>query len=376
MEKNFVPNTKWMAEKYDEMNAKLFNGKLGQCDFSIFTTGRGSEGGTLGWFRVTAKGILVNRYSRRMHKLFFYDDVYVDRNNFYQICHPKIELNGNYSGTEQGFLATLVHEMCHYYTYMNGYCPRQGHGPEFREIGMLVSNRSNGLFTIQRLATAEDMNNLELNDAMKEKRTRRTENKKSRVSAIIVFANNGEVRLTITSNHKLINIISTGEKDRGNDVVVTNDASVIGYLFDKHYNKEMRTWRYWPIGDKPWIGELKAMLGKENNGELNKPQSQPEPQNIGPRNIFSIKTSNGVFEYDASNPNKLFNAIKERFPKMSIETIKKIMDNPNNYKLMENKRTTMNIIREVLEEFMANETSDDVEITPNMNLGKQSPLEI
>ena len=49
MDKTFRPTVEWMAAKYAEMNEQLFGGQLGQCDFDVFTTGRGSEGGTLGW---------------------------------------------------------------------------------------------------------------------------------------------------------------------------------------------------------------------------------------------------------------------------------------------------------------------------------------
>lgn len=30
IDKTFIPNTQWMAEKYDEMNSQLFNGALGE----------------------------------------------------------------------------------------------------------------------------------------------------------------------------------------------------------------------------------------------------------------------------------------------------------------------------------------------------------
>jgi hypothetical protein len=156
MDKTFKPTREWMAAKYAEMNEQLFNGSLGNCSFDIFTTGRGSQGGTLGWFKIKGSRILIERRSRRMYK-DGWDRIYINRSNFADLCYPTIELNGNYTGTEYGFLATLVHEMCHYYTYMNGYAPKQGHGPEFKEIGYIVSSRSNGLFTIQRLATAEEM---------------------------------------------------------------------------------------------------------------------------------------------------------------------------------------------------------------------------
>lgn len=40
-DKQFKPTPQWMAEKYDEMNMKLFRNELGPCDFGIFTSGKG-----------------------------------------------------------------------------------------------------------------------------------------------------------------------------------------------------------------------------------------------------------------------------------------------------------------------------------------------
>ena len=380
MDKTFKPTTEWMAVKYDEMNNMLFDGELGVCSFKVFTTGRGSQGGTLGWFKITGHGIKVNRYTRRMF-IGGWTNEYIDRSNFVQRCKPQIELNGNYSGTELGFLTTLVHEMCHYYTYMNGYCPRQGHGAEFKSIGSYVSSRSNGMFTIQRLASAEQMSQLELNDEMKAKREKRLANKKSSVTAIIVFTKDGQVKLTLTSNQNLIRIISSEEERRGSNVIITNDANVIEFLFSKGYRKNMRTWRYWSLEEKPWLKELKGMLPETSGQVLGVKRPQPQVQQVQNNNskmIFSIKTNNGVFETECSSFVELRNKLQERFPNMSYETISKLMGNRANFKkLEENKMDTREIIREVIEEYFENEFENDtVEITPDMNLGKYSPLEI
>ena len=383
--RSFKPTVEWMAERYNEANQKLFNGALGECDFNVFTTGRGSQGGTLGWFKIAARGIMADRHSRKMFKQGL-DRVYVDRKNFVEMCHPTIELNGNYSGTEHGFLATLAHEMCHYYTYMNGYCPKQGHGREFRQIGSIVSSRSNGLFTIQRLASAEDMSQLELNDEMKAKREKRLNNKKASVTAVLVFTVDGKVKLTMTSSQNLIDTISNEENRRGENVVTSNDSNVIDYLFSKGYRKNMRTWRYWSLEDKPWIGELKNML-HETSGQVfgTKRQQKPQVQQQMPKQptrVFSIRTSTGTFEHDGNSYFGLKKALRERFPKMSDEALEKIIQNPANYRMEENKVNVKTIIEGVIDEFMDNEfrgtnnNNDSVEITPDMNLGEFSPLEI
>lgn len=379
MNKTFKPTIEWMAKKYAEMNDKLFGGELGKCNFGIFTTGKGSGGRTLGWFKMKGKGLKANRYTRKMYVETFYGEKEnINRNNFYNYCTPTIELNGNYSGTEHAFLGTLVHEMCHYYTYMYGYCPKRCHGPEFKWIGARVSARSNGEFTIQRLASAEEMAEYELNDEMKARNEKRLAKKKASVSAIVVFRENGEMRLSITSNQNLIRTIQSSEKEWGNDVTVSDDANVIDFLFNKGFKKNFRTWRYWSIENKPWIEEFKSILnGDYENQEDN--SDKPEENIKKPiRKIFSIKTSNGAFECDGSDYSALFKTIKERFPNMKDEIIDKIINNPSNYRMEENKYNIKKIVEGVLNEFMKKEFGDEdaIEITPNMNLGKFSPFEI
>jgi len=382
MDKSFKPTVSWMAEKYQEMNSWLFNSELGPCEFSVFTTGPGSQGGVLGWFSVTNSGIRVNISSRRMYLPGWNENTYVDSSNFVELCRPKISINGNYSGTEKGFLATLVHEMCHYYTYMNGYCPKQAHGREFKEIGYAVSSKSNGLFTIQRLASAEDMKNLELSDEMKARKEKRLNNKKSSVTAVISFYRNGEVRLSITSNQNLVNVISTSEEERGNKVVTTNDYDVIDFLFNKGYKKNFRTWRYWNLEGKPWLDELKNMLPETSGQTLSVKRPEPEVVQKQPKRIFSVKTSNGTFECDATSYFSLFKKLKERFPKLNDTAINNLINNKNNYRMEESRDRINAIVESVIKEYIEeyNNTKDEdetnsIELTPGMNLGLNSPLE-
>lgn len=399
MDKTFKPTVDWMAAKYAEMNDTLFNGALGECSFAIFTTGKGSEGGVLGWFKINGRNIRADRYSRRMFvKDMYGGKTFIDRKNFVALCNPTIELNGNYTGTEHGFLATLVHEMCHYYTYMHGYCPKQGHGPEFREIGSVVSSRSNGMFTIQRIASAEQMTELELSDEMKAKKEKRLANKKSSAVAVVVYKKNGKVKLILTKNEALVYKINDIESERYDTVKIlrSNDASLIEMLFSKGYRQLMRTYKYWDISDKKDIldainnsdykelyenAELASQMGW-GQSLTTKHQEKPSQEQTQQRRIFSIKTSSGVFEHDATYYGELFYAIKAKFPNMKDDVIKKIMENPANYRIAEGKMNTSSIIKEVVDEFMRNEfrgannMEDDVIIDPNMNLGLHSPLEV
>lgn len=382
-DKTFVPNEQWMAKMYDEMNKMLFNGSLGACSFGIFTTGRGSGGGVLGWFKITGQRIRIERRYRRMYRDDYYNKEYVSKDNFVELCQPKIELNGNYRGTEHGFLSTLVHEMCHYYTYMHGWAPVQAHGREFRDIGYVVASRSNGMFTVQRIATAEQMSELELNDEMKAKKEKRLANKKAAAFALITFTKMGEIFLTISKDEKLIERIRTYYLDKGETSIKTNDANVIEFLFSKGYTKIMRTWRYWTITDKPWIDELKSLLIGGNDNDIESPYEDEfsDMEETSPKRTFLIKTTTGSFECEFSSEEELINKIKERFPKMSDETVSKVISNPANY-VNENTRRLKDIISEVISEFIENENmknmgnGGDIDINPDMNLGEYSPLEI
>lgn len=387
MNKSFKPTVNWMAEKYDEMNAKLFGGQLGQCDFNIFTSGRGSQGRTLGFFRMNGRGLKIEIATRKMfgHNDWFPNDKeYVNKSNFYSVCRPSIELNGNYSGTEHAFLGTLVHEMCHYYTYMNGYAPKQGHGTEFRNIAYRVSYKSNGEFSIQRLASAEEMQNFELSDEMKAKQEKRLSNKKASLMAIFVYNINGTVKLSTTSSQALATrIIDSYKKLDVPKVVVSNDLRLIELLYSHGYRRNFRTWRYWNVGNTDWIKTIDNYdIKVYNNPNMNFiKNTYGDKSNIGveapqrlSKRIFSIKTNNGTFKTEVTSESDLFNKLRERFPKMSDETIKKIMSNQANYQMTENKRKSLsNIIREAIEEAIGNDGT--VDIDSNMNLGLHSPLE-
>lgn len=314
--RGFSPTVQWMNQKYNEMNVELFNGELGNCDFEVFTTGNGSQGKRLGFFSMRGYGLKYNTQDRRLFIYSSFERVFINKNNFSELAKPLIAINGNYTGTEYGFLATLVHEMCHYYTYMYGRVPTQAHGREFRDIGSIVSYKSGGLFTIQRLASAEDMSHLDLSDEMKAKKEKRIENKKSKIYAVFEYKGN-EIHLTTTSNQRLIDEICNF-KNRNNvkQVIVSNDNDLIEFLFSKGYNRNLRTWRYWQVGDKEWINML-----------------------------------NDVDKQVITNPNYMNES----------KTIKTIDD----------------IINEAFEKMYNEKYNDEfMEITPDMDLGAYSPLEL
>lgn len=252
--------TTWMAAEYDRLNQSLFDGKLMACDFAVFTSGKGAEGGTLGWFKITGKNVYASKSS---HRIYHKDGqwgykTFVTRENFVEICKPRIELNGNYRWTKKAAISTLVHEMCHYYCNMNGWRPTQHHGPEFRSIAFHVSQKSNEFFTVERIAKAEQMEGMELNDAMAAKKQKRLDNKKSRIIAIFVFKRGGQVRLINAVSREVLLKIERIEFDRNDceKIVFSQDANLIQRLFDSGYKSTMRGYRYWDVSNEPFVKEL------------------------------------------------------------------------------------------------------------------------
>lgn len=386
----FRPTPEWMAEKYDEMNSLLFGGKLMDCDFGIFTTGRGSEGGVLGWFKITGRNIKGRRSTRRLFKQYGWDTIDINRSNFVELCKPRIELNGNYSGKEESFLTTLVHEMCHYYTYMNGYMPAQAHGREFKMACAMVQSESGGRFTIQRVATSEQMSGLELSDEMKEKRKKRLESKKSKTTVLIYWDRDGRTKLVTTTDKRLVDYIKSNGYSK---LIVSTDPNLFEMLYNLRYRNNMRlggtrspSWRYWDVTGKDWLNELnKYDIEVYENGKLSSGEKTEEPATDtvkpeGPKTssiIFTIATNKGAVEipFDGSYT-KLVKNIKKRLPNLSDESIRKIATNPKNFKSVnENMDNVKKVLREVIEEFISNEGDDSISINPNENLGLNSPIE-
>lgn len=337
--------TEWIAEKYDLMNQQLFEGKLGHCDFGIFTTGRGMLGGVLGWFKMTGRDLKYSKQSRRMfiYDPYWGDKTYIDYDNFAQLCKPRIELNGNYRWTEKAALSTLVHEMCHYYNHMYGWVPRQSHGTEFRDIAYVVSSRSNGIFTVERVASAEQMNEMELNPEMQQKRDARKENKINRIIPTFLYMQNGSIRLVNCNSENLVRQIVTTFTNGVREIKISHDRRLVEFLFNNRYGRAMTTYRYWNVENEPWINSLgeynmKTVYTDSKNTELTPSiaTSQSNQQTIQPVQAkepvikhFKIQLSQGgMFELFNVTEEQLKEGLRERFPKWSEQIIEKIANDP------------------------------------------------
>lgn len=401
-EVKFKPTSEWMRQKYDEMNQLLFNGKLGDCTLQPFTSGKGANGRTLGRFRIMGAGIKADRRDRKMYTedILGIRRTYVGRDNFVLICEPCIELNAHYSATEEAWLNTLVHEMCHYYTYMDGWVPRQGHGVEFRNIGYAVSERSNGRFTIQRLASAEQMTNMELDSDIQAKNAAKAERKDNNTMIIIVVKTNGDVRLILTTLQKVLDEVEAVHSNRG-------DAKYIGYVKDTEllnmmrsvgYKSLSRTYRFWTITNKPFLGQLIGFNWKKVYGDCG-----TLAEALGKKDESPNKSERSEYRlgYRIIRDGDKYNLVDEKGHKIfGNHPADKIWLNdegnaycfqkgkfafvgmPGHWERMEINENTKhgmkrrNLSEDTVEEVNQGGGADTITIDSGMNLGLESPLEM
>ena len=242
----FKATVEWMSEMYNKANRELFGGQLGECIFKAEPIKTNTN--WLGTFCVDGKNLFIRKTTRRMLiKNYWGAETFVTRENFFNLCRPTITLNTYYSGTNESLYTTLVHEMCHYYTYMNGRCPKQGHGPEFRNIGAIVSYRSNGLLTVERIANAEVMSGYDVDDEIKQRRENRRNNKILNMSYLVIKPKTGNIRLVSTTIQRVIDFILSVECDRGSDIYLITNYDIKAELFNAGYNVSMKKYSYYPV---------------------------------------------------------------------------------------------------------------------------------
>lgn len=242
----FKVTVSWMQEHYDKFNEELFGGVLGKCDFIA----NGSGGKKFGWFTISAYGVKIDVRSRRMFKDNGWERIEINRDNFYETCCPVIGMNTNYSGQAFALENTLIHEMCHYYTYCFGIAPKQCHGPEFRHIADIVTQRGNLEYRIGRFGDKDrNEKGYRLDDKIKQQKEKRRANRLSNSIIVLTQMKNGDARLTRAANWNVVNEIINCHKRDGRAVrtYVYNDADVINYFADMGYVKTQRTYRCWTL---------------------------------------------------------------------------------------------------------------------------------
>jgi predicted SprT family Zn-dependent metalloprotease len=268
MNEKFKVSINWISDNYLKANNELFNNKLGNCYFNIVPIGER----TLGRFRLVpgyGRKIYIDGYTHRLYSIddFWGDKEWVDRDNFFELCNPTIEFNSNYIATYDALYNTLVHEMCHYYTYMNGSAPKQGHGPEFRNIANIVSYRSNGQINIKRLANKDEMTNYELDADLRKRQENRINNKKNNARYFIILCKDGSVRLTNIKNEDLIKKVVDFEQKRGYEIFEITDPYITEKLYDMGFKRQFRVYKFWALNPNSEI--TKEILNTPNKKQIN-----------------------------------------------------------------------------------------------------------
>lgn len=144
------PTVEWIKEKYILFNNQFFGNYL-EMPILKTETITANKGQILGQFSINPnKTIKAKR--NNMH-MFYYDyyldkDVYVNHDNFIQIMNPSITLNALWDAEEIYWETTLLHEMCHYRTYIDGYCPKKPHCGEFVQWADYITIASNNKYKI------------------------------------------------------------------------------------------------------------------------------------------------------------------------------------------------------------------------------------
>ena len=238
------PTPEWMAEKYAEMNDQYFGGRLGECDFSVSPL----KINILGLFSLKGSNLRYRRYGNRgLYKAVPGGQVDITYKNFYNLCRPLISLNQNYIGTEEALLATLVHEMCHYWNYMYGYVPKRAHGADFMEAARYINATSHGRFSIQRVATAEENRNHSISDEHADDVLRKFKN----VVPTFIYYTNSDVRLIMAANDKYFwDIVNRYKRFRNVEYIYASfDNELKLKLIALGYSKKTTSMRYWLIKD-------------------------------------------------------------------------------------------------------------------------------
>lgn len=394
------PDSDWIQQKYDEFNRRYFNGRLNSCVLECRPCGSKF----LGYFTIQGDNIKYEKSSRRMFWTHFDNSrVYVDYDSFVGICDPLIVLNTNYDAPESSWENTLIHEMCHYYTYMEGYVPKQGHGREFKDIARKLYDKTNGEIVITTYDATGGF--VQTNQKILQTAEKRQTNRISNTFATLVITRTKELDLRMFTEATLKTFLRFCK----DEIIYCSNSDLIARLFDLGYNRIMRKLTiYWRITNPQIIDILnqyqfydrngnktpsvKYLIGQDedyiNDEENNEDIPLQDEWHLG----YKItRTDDGVnlvdkFGKKALNFNVdsiIFDENKQLFI-MKFGKFTKI-GKPGEWKNLDNEslnRRLTSIIREAIRNEMNinnkdDEDEDDIgDVIPGMNLSLHSPYEL
>ena len=119
-----------------------------------------------------------------------------------------------------------------------------------------------GIIDSKRLTDAENAGDLD--EKIAARRQKREENKKSKMTALLVFRTNGDIQLITTTNQKLIDVvIANNNKPICKRILATNDKSYIEYLWGEGFKHNMSlsksgtNYKYWSVQGEDLVDEIK-----------------------------------------------------------------------------------------------------------------------
>ena len=282
-------------------------------------------------------------------------------------------------------------------------------GKHYRTRGIPHDNQE-----VTELLGARDDNWAKINCMGAE--TKKNKNLAERVRCDIIL-DNKQVRLVTTTSMPLLDKIANIHNSKKDTLYLgcSHDTDLVNFLYSKGYRSSMRTYRFWDISNVSWLNTLikyswnkvlgkcatiEEALGIENNSEAN--QFSLEVANNKSNNQEKlylgykiIQDGNGYNLVDKSNHKTFGNPVE----KIWFDNEKNLYYFKNGkftyigtpghwtkYNIEKNKKRKMNeeskylakLIRETLEEIVTekfNFDNDSIAISPEMNLGLESPLE-
>ena len=388
------PDQNWIEQKYNDFNIKYFNGKLGSCTLKCQPSNRNY----LGIFTLDTNDIEFDRDTGRMSINHFGNRLYVDSESFVALCCPLISLNTNYDAPESSWENTLIHEMCHYYTYMDGYVPKQGHGKEFKAIARRLYEKTNGEIVI---TTYDKTGNFTQTNQKKLQSVEKRKNNKidSTFVALTILSDNSLSLQMLKEN--TLKILLKFSKDF---VIYSSNNELITKLFERGFNRVFRTLgRYWSITDPRTIDllnqyefidkngdtapSIKYLLGMEDDNNNNIFNSNNDwhlnYKIIHDQNGYNLINKQGKKVFNVNVDSIIFDENKQLFI-MKFGKYTKIGKPGNWENLTTESRNNYikNIIRETIlnqldnTEYTESDNDNIGHITPDMNLSLYSPYEL
>ncbi len=222
-EKYIDVTPQWLSEKYDECNRKYFDGELGRCYFGVYKSNK--TGGHISYN--DGKGFYYERSTGRIFVKGPQGPVYVNKDNFFNLLKPKIELNVIRKLTEWEAVGTLLHEMVHYWDIMTGIRLCEPHGNRFKNKLYQIAQKT-GAYTFEQLYKSEGLKLDALQDTDRDKMLQKLQ----RTTPIICYYWDGDVTFMHATSPAILDLLISEAYERGILKIKTGDFELTKYMFD------------------------------------------------------------------------------------------------------------------------------------------------